>query len=102
MIAGGRDKGSDFTPLRPLVKEKVKRLILIGEAKEKIKAAVGDLTDTVLSGSLEDAVHIACKEAVRGDVVLLSPACASFDMFRNFEERGRIFKEIVWRLPQTQ
>ena len=102
LIAGGRDKGSDFTPLRPLVKEKVKRLILIGEAKEKIKAAVGDLTDTVLSGSLEDAVHIACKEAVRGDVVLLSPACASFDMFRNFEERGRIFKEIVWRLPQTQ
>lgn len=99
LIAGGRDKGSDFSPLRPLVKAKVRRLILIGEAKEKIGAAVGDLTTTVYSDSLEEAVHIAFREAVKGDVVLLSPACASFDMFQNFEERGRRFKEIVWKLP---
>lgn len=99
LIAGGRDKGSDFSPLRPLIKEKVKRLILIGEAREKIWAAVGDLTTAVYSDSLEEAVHIAFREAVKGDVVLLSPACASFDMFQNFEERGRRFKEIVWKLP---
>lgn len=99
LIAGGRDKGSDFLPLRPLIKEKVRRLILIGEAREKIGAAVGDLTTTVYSDSLEEAVRIAFREAVKGDVVLLSPACASFDMFKNFEERGRRFKEIVWKLP---
>lgn len=99
LIAGGRDKASDFSPLRPLIKEKVRSLILIGEAREKIGAAVGDLTTTVYSDSLEEAVHVAFREAVKGDVVLLSPACASFDMFKNFEERGRRFKEIVWKLP---
>jgi len=99
LIAGGRDKGSDFSPLRPLIKEKVKRLILIGEAREKIGAEIGDLTITLYSDSLEEAVEIASREAVEGDVVLLSPACASFDMFKNFEERGRRFKEIVWNLP---
>lgn len=99
LIAGGRDKGSDFSPLRTLIKEKVKRLILIGEAREKIGSAVEDLTATIYSGSLEEAVNIASKEAAKGDVVLLSPACASFDMFKNFEERGKVFKEIVWRLP---
>ena len=98
LIAGGRDKGSDFLPLRPLIKERVKRLILIGEAREKIRTAVGDIATAVYAGSLEEAVHIAHNEAAGGDVVLLSPACASFDMFKNFEERGRLFKEAVWRL----
>ncbi len=101
LIAGGRDKGGDFLPLRSLIRDKVKRLILIGEAREKIGAAVGDLTVTTDAGSLEEAVHIAHREAITGDVVLLSPACASFDMFKNFEERGRLFKEMVWKLPHN-
>lgn len=99
LIAGGRDKGSDFSPLRPLIKDKVKRLILIGEAREKIGTILRDLTTIIYSESLEEAVNIAHKEAIKGDVVLLSPACASFDMFKNFEERGRVFKETVWKLP---
>lgn len=98
LIAGGRDKGSDFSPLRPLIKDKVKMLILIGEAGAKLMAALGDQTMAVYADSLEDAVNIAGRTAVNGDVVLLSPACASFDMFRNFEERGRIFKDIVRKL----
>lgn len=100
LIAGGRDKASDFTLLRPLVKEKVKSLILIGEAKEKIRKALGDLAETVMASSLKEAVELARERAERGDVVLLSPACASFDMFRDFEDRGRQFKEIVWGLEE--
>ena len=98
LIAGGLDKGGDFAPLKNLVKEKVKTLILIGKAKEKIAEAFGGLTDTIFASSLEDAVNIASHKADKGDVVLLSPACASFDMFRNFEDRGRVFKEAVNRL----
>lgn len=95
LIAGGRDKDSDFTILRPLIKSKVKSLILIGEAKEKIKKAVGDLTDVFIQEDLRSAVSKAKEIASPGDVVLLSPACASFDMFRDFEDRGMQFKEIV-------
>ncbi len=102
LIAGGLDKGGDFTPLKDLVKEKVKRLILIGKAKEKIADAIGGLTDTIFASSLEDAVNIASHKADKGDVVLLSPACASFDMFKNFEERGRVFKEAVNRLTGSK
>lgn len=98
LIAGGRDKGSDFTPLRPLIKDKVKKLILIGEAREKIKSALEQITETVYADSLEEAVDIAIRGAEKGDVVLLSPACASFDMFKNFEDRGRKFKEIVKKI----
>lgn len=98
MIAGGRDKDSDFTILRPLIKSKVKTLILIGEAKEKIMKAVGDLTDVFIEDDLKSAVLRAKEIASPGDVVLLSPACASFDMFRDFEDRGKQFKEIVWAL----
>lgn len=95
LIAGGRDKAGVFSLMRSIVKEKVKCLILIGEAREKIREALGDLTETILASSLEDAVGLATQVAVNGDVVLLSPACASFDMFRDFEDRGRKFKEIV-------
>ncbi len=95
LIAGGRDKAGDFTLLRKLIKEKVKNLILIGEAKEKIKKAVGDITDARYAGSLKDAVKMARGSSKKGDVVLLSPACASFDMFMDFEDRGRQFKKIV-------
>ncbi|MBI3354771.1 MAG: UDP-N-acetylmuramoyl-L-alanine--D-glutamate ligase [Nitrospirae bacterium] len=102
LIAGGLDKGSDFTPLREFVKDKVRLLILIGKAKEKIADAIGDLTDTIFASSLEDAVNIASHKADKGDVVLLSPACASFDMFKNFEDRGRVFKEAVNKLTGSK
>ena len=89
------DKGSDFTPLYELFKQKVKLLVLIGKAAEKMAAALGTATETVFSKTLQDAVRLASARASRGDVVLLSPACASFDMFKDFEDRGRQFKEAV-------
>ena len=98
LIAGGRDKAGDFSPLRSLVKERVKALVLIGEAREKIKKALGDLTGTFIAKDLKEAVHISRGIAGKGDVVLLSPACASFDMFLDFEDRGRQFKKVVMEL----
>ncbi|HWR57474.1 MAG TPA: UDP-N-acetylmuramoyl-L-alanine--D-glutamate ligase [Thermodesulfovibrionales bacterium] len=95
LIAGGRDKAGDFTALRPLIKEKVKALVLIGEASAKLRDALGDLTETVFASDLREAVMKAERSAGSGDVVLLSPACASFDMFMDFEDRGRQFKKIV-------
>ena len=95
LIAGGRDKAGDFSRLRDLVRERVKVLVLIGEASQKIKKALGDITETATAGDLRDAVKISRNKAAQGDVVLLSPACASFDMFSNFEDRGRQFKKIV-------
>ena len=100
LIAGGRDKEGDFAQLRPLVKEKVKALVLIGEASGKIRGALGDLTHTVHAPHMKEAVETAREMARSGDVVLLSPACASFDMFKDFEDRGRQFKKIVMELSQ--
>jgi UDP-N-acetylmuramoylalanine--D-glutamate ligase len=98
LIAGGRDKDGDFTVLRKLVRERVKSLILIGEAKDKIKKAVGDVTETFIEDDFRTAVLKAKQAASPGDVVLLSPACASFDMFRDFEDRGRQFKKVVMEI----
>jgi UDP-N-acetylmuramoylalanine--D-glutamate ligase len=98
LIAGGRDKAGDFSQLKDLVREKVKTLTLIGEASIKIRKALGDLTDTVMAKDLREAVEVARSKAAKGDVVLLSPACASFDMFRDFEDRGKKFKKIVREL----
>jgi UDP-N-acetylmuramoylalanine--D-glutamate ligase len=98
LIAGGRDKEGDFVRLRPLIKEKVKALILIGEASGKIANALGDLTPAVHAADMKGAVETARERARSGDVVLLSPACASFDMFADFEDRGRQFKQIVMGL----
>ncbi len=95
LIAGGYDKGSDFRPLRAPVKQRVKLLILIGAAADKMAAALGKSTETVFAKTLQEAVGLARTRAGRGDAVLLSPACASFDMFRDFEDRGRQFKEAV-------
>ncbi len=94
LIAGGRDKGLDFTPLRRLAKEKLKLLILIGEAKEKMQKEL-NFNPCIYANSLEEAVDIANRNAIPHDVVLLSPGCASFDMFENYEERGRLFKQYV-------
>jgi len=95
LIAGGRDKGGDYSPLKRLITEHVKGMALIGEAKERIFAALGDLTETVKAETLEEAIRWALSKATPGDVVLLSPACSSFDMFENYQERGKRFKNIV-------
>lgn len=98
LIAGGRDKGGDYTPLKKLVTEQVKGMALVGEAKERIFAALGNLTETVKVETLEEAVEWSWSKAVPGDVVLLSPACSSFDMFENYQERGKRFKSLVHKL----
>jgi UDP-N-acetylmuramoylalanine--D-glutamate ligase len=95
LIAGGLDKGSDFSPLYDLFKQKVKLLVLIGKAADKMAKALGTATETVFAATLQEAVRLASAKAASGDVVLLSPACASFDMFRDFEDRGRQFKDAV-------
>jgi UDP-N-acetylmuramoylalanine--D-glutamate ligase len=95
LIAGGMDKGGDYRPLTGLVREKVKLLVLLGQSRFKMKQALREATETVLADGLEDAVDVARKRAEAGDTVLLCPACSSFDMFKNFEERGFIFKELV-------
>jgi UDP-N-acetylmuramoylalanine--D-glutamate ligase len=99
LIAGGRDKGGEYEPLADLVRDRVKHLILLGEARDRIRDALGRLTDTVLVESLEEAVSEAHRLARPGDVVLFSPACSSFDMFRNYEERGDRFASLVRSLP---
>jgi len=98
LIAGGRDKGGEFTLVRDLIRDHVKLVLLIGEARPTLREAWGDLRPLIEVKSLEEAVERAAREAVSGDVVLLSPACSSFDMFRDFEDRGRSFKEAVNRL----
>jgi UDP-N-acetylmuramoylalanine--D-glutamate ligase len=98
LIAGGRGKGSDYASLRDLVKVRVKALVLVGEDAPLIETAFGDLVPVSRADSIEDAVRKACANASDGDCVLLSPACASFDMFRNFEERGETFKAAVLSL----
>jgi UDP-N-acetylmuramoylalanine--D-glutamate ligase len=95
LIAGGLDKGSDFTPLADLFKKKVKLLILIGKAADKMAKALGTSTETMFAQTLQGAVTLSATRARPGDVVLLSPACASFDMFKDFEDRGRQFKKAV-------
>jgi UDP-N-acetylmuramoylalanine--D-glutamate ligase len=95
LIAGGKDKGGDYGPLKGLISERVKGMALIGEAKERMFSALGGLTESAKLGSLEEAVHWARSKARPGGIVLLSPACSSYDMFANYQERGKRFKEIV-------
>jgi UDP-N-acetylmuramoylalanine--D-glutamate ligase len=102
LIAGGRDKGGDFTQLREVAKEKLKGLFLLGEAKSKIDQALGDLVKPICVDSLEEGVKKAYKMASRGECVLLSPGCASFDMFENYEHRGRVFKSVVNQLNNSE
>ena len=98
LIAGGKDKNGDLSPLKELVEKQVKHLILVGEAKERMNHELGGLTDTVMAKSMEEAVSLARQRAKGGEVVLLSPACSSFDMFKDYKERGKVFKEAVRRL----
>jgi UDP-N-acetylmuramoylalanine--D-glutamate ligase len=98
LILGGKDKGSDFTVLRPLVKERVTNLILLGEATEKIRLQLKDTVPMLPAKNITEAVKLAFAKSSRGNIVLLAPACASFDMFQNFEHRGQAFKEAVREL----
>ncbi len=88
LIAGGKDKGGSYAPLAPLVKERVRHLILIGEAAARMGEELGELTDTRKAASMEDAVRLAAELTDPGGTVLMSPACSSFDMFRDYEERA--------------
>ena len=98
-IAGGTDKGNDYSALYDLVKEKVKVLICLGVDNEKLHQAFSDKVDSIIDvRSANDAVQAAYKLAEAGETVLLSPACASFDLFKNYEDRGKQFKEAVRNL----
>src|SRR5208283_256048 len=97
LILGGKDKGSDYSILNPLLEERVKRVYTVGTAAAKIESQVRG-TEVVSAGTLEAAVRRASEGATPGDVVLLAPACASFDQFDSYEHRGRVFKEAVRQL----
>lgn len=97
LIMGGKDTNLNYEALREVVRRKVKNLILVGEAKERINRDVGDYSETFLIGTFEEAVLIAYQKSRIGDIVLLSPGASSFDMFDSYEERGNYFKEIVGR-----
>lgn len=98
MICGGSDKNIDYTPLRSLVGRKVKRMIAIGVIKDKLRGAFADVVPFEEAANLQVAVDQARRQAAAGDCVLLSPMTASFDMFKDYEDRGRSFKEIVGKL----
>lgn len=98
LIAGGRDKGGDYALLTEKVREKVKKLLLIGEAGEKMAKALEAHTEVEMLQDLDAAVKRAAELAVKGDAVLLSPACSSFDMFRSYVDRGEHFQKAVGRL----
>ena len=95
LIMGGKDTNLSYESLRDMVRKKVKSLILVGEAKERINRDIGDFCETYLIGTFEEAVLIAYQKSRIGDTVLLSPGCSSFDMFDSYVERGNYYKDIV-------
>ncbi|HCU23705.1 MAG TPA: UDP-N-acetylmuramoyl-L-alanine--D-glutamate ligase, partial [Deltaproteobacteria bacterium] len=95
LILGGRDKGGDYAPLKPLLKNKARALIVLGEAKDKITTALAGSTEIVSVDSMREAVKESRRRAVPGGVVLLSPACSSFDMFKDYHDRGLQFQAAV-------
>ena len=95
LILGGKDKGSDYRVLEPLLRARVKTVITIGSAAEKIEHQLDGVVKIERAETLQRAIAFAQTAAVAGDVVLLAPACASFDQFENYEQRGRVFKELV-------
>ncbi len=100
VILGGKDKGSPYTPLREPLRRRARAVILIGAAAEKIAADLADAVAIEHAGTLDRAVKLALDRARPGDVVLLAPACSSFDQFENYEQRGRVFKQLVAQLEQ--
>jgi len=98
LILGGQDKGNDYSELLDVVRTKVKKIVAIGESSKKISSAFGVVVDVLEASTMEKAVEHASSSAMRGQIVLLSPACASFDWYKNYEERGTHFKRIVGAL----
>jgi UDP-N-acetylmuramoylalanine--D-glutamate ligase len=98
LIAGGRDKGSDFKSVSALVREKIKFAVLVGEASDRIAQAWQEVLPTQTVKSFEEAVDLAYHKAKADEIVLFSPMCKSFDMFTDYEHRGRVFKDLVNRL----
>jgi UDP-N-acetylmuramoylalanine--D-glutamate ligase len=98
-IVGGVDKGNDYLDLMPLVREKVKAIVCLGVDNDKLIRTFGNVVDLIVETvGAEEAVKVAYKIAEKGDNVLLSPACASFDLFENYEDRGNQFKQAVKQL----
>ena len=100
LILGGKDKGAPYAPLRPLLKDRVREVLLIGAAADRIAQELSGAVELIRAGNLESAVQEGFQRARPGDVVLLAPACSSFDQFQDYEHRGRVFKELVERLAE--
>ncbi len=100
LILGGKDKGSDYTVLNDLLRERVKRVYTIGTAAEKIESHIKGAAEIVHAETLENAIRRAAAVGQAGDIVLLAPACASFDQFQSYNHRGRVFKEVVQSLER--
>jgi UDP-N-acetylmuramoylalanine--D-glutamate ligase len=100
LILGGKDKGSDYTRLATLIAQRVKLLVLIGSAADKIALQLAGVAPIVRADTMADALGRSAEAGVPGDIVLLAPACASFDMFSNYEHRGRVFKEAVLTMAE--
>jgi UDP-N-acetylmuramoylalanine--D-glutamate ligase len=99
LIAGGRDKGGSYEPLAAALRERGRGVVLIGESKQLIEGALGGAVPVRMAESMEEAVAFAAELARPGDAVLLSPACSSFDMFRDYKHRGDVFVQAVMELP---
>lgn len=102
LLLGGRDKNGDFETLEPLIRRRVKEMVLFGEARERIGERIGSIVKTETAATMREAVRTAYADAAPGDVVLLSPGCASFDEFRSYAHRGDVFKETVNRLEDRK
>jgi len=102
LIAGGRDKNLDYSPISDLLRQKAKAVVLIGEAKHKIRQALSKFSPILDAVSMDEAVSLAFNMAGPGDCILLSPMCASFDMFSDYEERGIVFKRIIADLAKAK
>ncbi len=103
LILGGRDKGNDYSPLFPLIKSKVRYILVLGESREKLRKTFSPLCNTLEVKNLREAVWRGRKLAIKGDILLLSPACSSLDEFANYRERGELFKKFVreiWGRPE--
>jgi UDP-N-acetylmuramoylalanine--D-glutamate ligase len=98
LLLGGRDKDGDFETLKPLLAAKAKKVILFGEARNRIGSLIGENIPSLRKAKLKEAIESAYKNAQPGDVILLSPGCASFDEFANYKERGNYFKDVVRNL----
>ena len=99
LIAGGKDKGVDFRPLRATLGRKARAVVLLGEARDRMARELAGAAPIIVAGTLAQAVRAAAEAARKGDAVVFSTACSSFDMFRNFEERGEAFRKAVEELP---